>query len=369
MAEGKSTSGRLSPTIKTLAAHTGYSIATISKALRGSPVVTEATREAILAAARELGYQANARGMALRTGKTYQAAVLMPITSAAGYEWDGVEYTQILSGISQALDGSDYRLSVHGYRSFDDACTVARRIADQRLADGLIFSGVLADDERIAMLVEAGFPFVSLGRCRQPLTYAHVDVDNEWAAHAATARLIAGGHRRIALVNAEPRLSYALDRIDGFSRAFREAGLEPSLDLVMGGDLTARFGHDSTFALFKDPAPPTALVCVNEATTLGVLSALGSLGLHVGEDVDVIAYDDINVSAYFNPPVTTFYQPIELLGRRLGEFLLLRMAGADPAGLREVFRPDLIGRQPDDLGGRLGRRGTHPEILETEETK
>lgn len=355
MAEGRFISGRPSPTIKTLAAHTGYSIATISKALRGSPVVTDATRETILAAARELGYQANARGMALRTGKTHRAAVLMPITSAAGYEWDGVEYTQILSGVSQALDGGDYQLSVYGYRSFDDACAIARRIADQRLADGLIFSGVLADDARIAMLVEADFPFVSLGRCRRPLTYAHVDVDNEWAAHAAAARLIAGGHRRIALVNAEPPLSYALDRIDGFGRAFREAGLEPSLDLVKGGDLSTRFGRDSTLALFDNPAPPTALVCVNEATTLGVLSALDTLGRAVGADVDVIAYDDINVSAYFSPPVTTFYQPIEVLGRRLGHFLLRRMAGEEPAQLAEVFRPEMIARQPDDLGGRLGR--------------
>lgn len=355
MAGGRSISGRTSPTIKTLAAHTGYSIATISKALRGSPVVTETTREAILAAARQLGYQANARGMALRTGKTHQAAVLMPITSAAGYEWDGVEYTQILSGISQALDGSDYQLSVHGYRSVDDACAVARRIADQRLADGLIFSGVLADDPRIAMLVEADFPFVSLGRCRRPLVYAHVDVDNEWAAHAATARLIAGGHRRIALINAAPPLSYALDRIDGFSRAFREAGLEPSLGLVEGGDLSTRFGRDSTLTLFAGAAPPTALVCVNEATTLGVLSALDTLGRRVGRDVDVIAYDDINVSAYFSPPVTTFYQPIEVLGRRLGAFLLRRMAGEDAAALTEVFRPELIARQTDDLGGRLRR--------------
>jgi DNA-binding LacI/PurR family transcriptional regulator len=279
----------------------------------------------------------------------------MPITSAAGYEWDGVEYTQILSGISQALDGSDYRLSVHGYRSFDDACTAARRIVEQRSADGLLFSGVLADDKRIAMLAEAEFPFVSLGRCRKPLVYAHVDVDNEWAAHAATARLIAGGHRRIALVNAEPRLSYALDRIDGFSRAFRDAGLKPSLDLVAGGDLSTRFGRDCALDLLARPSPPTALVCTNESTTLGVLSALASLGLRAGTDVDVIAYDDINVSAYFDPPVTTFYQPIEVLGRRLGEFLLRRMAGEAPDELSEVFRPELIGRQPDNLGGRLGR--------------
>lgn len=358
MAQGRTTADRPPATIKTLAAHTGFSIGTISKALRGSSVVTEQTREAILAAAKELGYQANARGMALRTGKTYQAAVLMPLTSAAGYEWDGVEYTQILSGISQALDGTDYQLSVHGYRSFADACAIARRIADQKLSDGLIFSGVLADDARIATLADLGFPFVSLGRCRKPLAYAHVDVDNEWASHAATERLITGGHRRIALINADRRFSYALDRIDGFTRAFREAGLEPSLDLVVGGDLSTRFGRESALALHDLPEPPTALVCVNESTTLGVLSALDTLGLRVAVDVDVVAYDDINVSAYFNPPVTTLYQPIEVLGRRLGEFLLRLMAGEDPGRLTEVFRPQLIARQSDNLGGRLNRRAT-----------
>ncbi|WFU50587.1 LacI family DNA-binding transcriptional regulator [Sinorhizobium terangae] len=341
------------PTIKTLADITGYSIATISKALRGSPVVAAATRETIFRAAREVGYQANARGMALRTGRTRQAAVLMPVTAAQNYEWDGVEYTQILSGISQALEGSDYRMSVHVVRDAADGCDVARRVIDQGLADGLIFSGILVDDPRIDFLVERGFPFVSLGRCRKTLDYASVDIDNEWAAHAATARLIAGGHRRIALVNPERRLSYALDRIDGFARAFCEAGLRASSDLVVEGDLSTHFGRESAVRLLQAAEPPTAFVCINESTTLGVLSALGSLRRQVGADIDVIAYDDINVSVYFTPPITTFYQPIEVLGRTLGEFLLRRMAGEEPNALRQVFRPTLIERQPDNLGGRL----------------
>lgn len=341
------------PTIKTLAEITGYSIATISKALRDSPVVSPVTRDLIFKAAREVGYQANARGMALRTGKSFQAAVLMPVTSARDYEWDGVEYTQILSGVSQALEGTDYRMSVHVIRDAADGVETARRIVEQGLADGLIFSGILADDPRIDLLVDQHFPFVSMGRCRKDLDYAHVDIDNEWAAHAASARLIAGGHRRIALVNPERRLSYALDRLDGFARAFREAGLDASMDLVVEGDLSTHFGRQSVIDLLQAPEPPTAFVCINESTTLGVLSGLGSLGRQVGIDIDVIAYDDINVSAYFTPPITTFYQPIEVLGRTLGQFLLKRMEGEDPKALRQVFRPTLIERQPDNLGGRL----------------
>src|SRR5262245_5444081 len=100
MAENSKLPQRRPATIKTLADQTGFSIATISKALRGSPVVAPATSKVIFEAAKAAGYQANFRGMALRTGKTYAAAVLMPVTAARDYEWDGVEYTQILSGIS-----------------------------------------------------------------------------------------------------------------------------------------------------------------------------------------------------------------------------------------------------------------------------
>lgn len=337
------------PTVKTLAQATGYSIATISKALRDSPVVTAETKERIREAALKAGYQANIRGVSLRAGKTFQAAVLMPVSVAEGFEWDGVEYTQILSGISQALEGSPYSIAVHVIRDADDGRLVAQRIVETGLADGLIFSGIRAEDPRIDFLVERNFPFVALGRCRKPLTYAHVDVDNDWAAHAATERLIAGGHRRIALINPDGRLSYAMDRIDGFRRAFLETRLAPCDDLIAAGGLSTRFGKESVLRLRTLPDPPTGFICVNEATTLGVLAGLAGLALTAGRDVDVIAYDDINVSAYFTPPLTTFYLPIERLGRKLGEFFLRRIAGEEPAVLQEIYRPDLVVRQANTL--------------------
>ncbi len=146
--------------------------------------------------------------------------------------------------------------------------------------------------------------------------------------------------------------SYALDRIDGFTRAFTEAGAAPCADLVIGGDLSTRFGRDSALALREERDPPTALVCVNESTTLGVLSALRSLGLEVGQDIDVIAYDDINVSAYFTPPVTTLYQPIEVLGQRLGNFCCGVWEGS-PCAIEGGFSSELVARQPDDMGGKF----------------
>ncbi len=345
------------PTVKTLAEMTGYSIATVSKALNDSPVVTEKTKAVIREAADRISYAANPRAASLRTGKTLQAAVLMPLSVAADHEWHGVEYAEILSGISQAIARSPYQLSVHVIREAEEGREVAERIARQGLADGLIFSGILADDPRVAFLRERGFPFVTLGRCLKPKGYAYVDIDSGWVAEDATRRLLAGGHTRIALLNPDGRLAYAQERIAGFRRALRAAGLPDCDDLIAEGDMTARFGRDSVLRLCALPDPPTGFVCVNEATTLGLLSGLRSLGLSAERDVSVIAYDDLNVSAYFSPPLTTHFQPVEELGRVLGSFLIRRMAGERPEDLVRVFRPKLIPRQPDRLAA-LGHNET-----------
>lgn len=337
------------PTIKTLAEVTGFSIATISKALRDSPVVRPETKKLIQKAATNFGYRAHAQGVSLRTGRTLQAAVLMPVTVSGGFEWDGVEYTQILSGFSQALESSPYSITVHVIKSAEDGRDVARRIVDMRMADGIVFSGIRTVDPRIDFLLERDFPFVTLGRCHRDVTYAHVDVDNEWAAESATARLIEGGHRSIALVNPPSGLAYAMDRVVGFRRAFAEAGIASCNEFIAEGDLTARFGKETALRFRRNSNPPTAFVCVNEATTLGVLSGLHDLDLVAGRDVDVIGYDDIKVSAYFTPPLTTYFYPIERLGRQLGEFLLRRMAGEPAAALQQVHHPELIARQSNRL--------------------
>lgn len=337
------------PTIKTLAALTGFSIATVSKALSDSPVVASTTRATIFKAARDIGYQANARGVALRTGRTFQAAVLMPVTAAANYEWDGVEHTQILYGISQALEGTQYRIAVHAVRDAEDGLKAAQRIVELGLADGMIFSGVQLADPRIDYALARAFPFVSLGRCHRPLDYAHVDVDGDWAAHAATQRLIRGDHRRIALINPRRQLAHAHDRIEGYRRALTEAGLPFAADLICSSDLTGAFGKESAERLSELADPPTGFICANEATALGALAGLSARGRRPGVDVSVISYDDINVSGYFSPPLTTLFLPVERLGRKLGEFLLRRIAGEPARTLQAVFRPTIVPRQPDRL--------------------
>lgn len=337
------------PTIKTLSEMTGFSIATVSKALGNSPVVTEATRLAIIKAAEEVGYQVSLRGRSLRTGKSYQIAVLMPLTVAKSHEWNGVEHAEILAGIAEGLEGSPFRIAVHLVRDTEDSIGVVRSIVEGHQADGLIFSGILSDDPRVAFLTERGFPFVTLGRSHKAGPHAFVDIDSEWVAYAATRRLISGGHRRIALVNPDPSLAYSVDRLAGYDRALAEAAVTQDPALVHNGDLTARHGKTAALALRALPDPATGFVCVNESTALGVLSGLHETGADIGRNASVIAYDDINASAYFWPPLTTFLYPLETLSRVLAEFMLRLLNGAPPEGLSHFVRPELIVRQDDRL--------------------
>ncbi|NVO56344.1 LacI family DNA-binding transcriptional regulator [Rhodobacteraceae bacterium B1Z28] len=334
-------------TIKSIAKRTGFSVGTVSNALRGAPSVKRETREEIQTVAAELGYRVNLDGLKLRTNKSYRIGVLVGVSVDAPEEWEGVEFTRILGGISSALQGSRYQLSVFSVSDLNSAMSVLRNIVQEGLVDGVIFSGTRRNDPRIAYLEEQGFPFVTYGMSESDHPHPYVDFDSQMAAHDATSRLIKLGHRRIALVNPPVDLIYAAQREQGYSDALASAGIEIDPKLVFNGPTTALSGQQATQMLMKLSIRPSAIICANEAMTLGALSAAAKAGLQVGRDVVVISTDDLHLSQYFVPPPSTYYLPIGETSRLLGEFMLKSLAGADPSETQKKIRATLIERQPD----------------------
>ncbi len=334
-------------TIKSIARQTGYSVGTVSNALRDGASVRRETREAIQKVAQEQGYRVNLDGLKLRTNKSYRIAVLVGVSADESEEWEGVEFTRILSGISGALQGSRYQLSVFSVSNLNGAMTTLRNIVQEGLADGVIFSGTLRNDPRIAYLQAQNFPFVTYGMSDATQPHPYVDFDSQAAAFDATRRLIRLGHRRIALVNPPSELIYASQREEGYVQALTAAQIGFAEDLVFNGPTTALSGEMAfqTFARLSNP--PTAIICANEAMTLGVLSSAAKSGVQVGRDVVVISTDDLQLSQYFVPPPSTYYLPIGETSRLLGEFMLKSLDGADPSEIQKKIRPTLIERQPD----------------------
>ena len=260
------------PTIKTIALETGLSIATVSKALKHSPQVRPETRAIVTAAAERVGYELNMHGVQLRTGKTYQVAAIMTAPGPKQNEWEGVEYAQLLSGISWALEDSPYRVSLYAVRNFEESLATIRQLVSLKKADGIIVSGTRADDPRVRIMQEADFPFVTYGTTIHNAPHAYVDADNEQMIRLSVARLAERGHRRIALINPVAELSYAITRLNAYRRALETAGLTFDPALVAHGPLTPAFGRENVLAMSDVADPPTAYICANEASALGAFS-------------------------------------------------------------------------------------------------
>ncbi|HQY43331.1 MAG TPA: LacI family DNA-binding transcriptional regulator [Paracoccaceae bacterium] len=337
------------PTIKTICAMTGLSTATVSKALRKSPEVRPETRAIVEAAAEKVGYSTNLHGVQLRTGKTYQVAILMTTPTSDETEWEGVEYAQLLAGISHAMEDTRYRVALYPVRNQDEAEETIRQIIRNRQADGVIFSGTRPEDIRVRLLQEADFPFVTYGTTSSSQPHAFVDADNDGIVRTAMARLIARGHRRIALINPPAHLSYGQTRLETYRQMLEEAGLPFDPSLVAHDRLTPSFGKAQVTIMHALKAPPSAYICANEASALGALSGFAACGLVHGRDAVINATDDLNVSAYFTPPLTTFYLPISRPAELLGRHILRAMAGEAPEKLQSLLMPDLIERNDDRL--------------------
>lgn len=337
------------PTIKTICAMTGLSTATVSKALRGSSEVRPETRAIVQDAARKVGYSTNLHGVQLRTGKTYQVAVLMTAPTSDQAEWEGVEYAQLLSGISHAMEETRFRVALYAVRDYAEAQDVLRQIIRNRQADGVILSGTRPDDARVRLLQEAGFPFVTYGTTDLDPPHAYVDADNKGIIRVATERLIARGHRRIALINPPAALSYGLTRLATYRAVLADHGLPFDPDLIGQGRLTPGFGRAQVLRMHDLAARPTAYICANEASALGALAGFADCGLVHGRDAVINATDDLNVSAYFTPPLTTFYLPITRPAELLGRTILRAIAGEKVEALQTLLMPELIERCDDRL--------------------
>lgn len=339
------------PTIKTIAQETGLSIATVSKALNDSPQVRPETRALVVAAAERVGYQLNMHGVQLRTGKTYQVAAIMTAPGPKQNEWEGVEYAQLLSGISWALEDSPYRVSLYAVRSFEESIATIRQIVSLKKADGIIVSGTHADDPRVRLMQEADFPFVTYGTTIHNAPHAYVDADNAQMIRLSVARLAKRGHSRIALINPMADLSYSLTRLEAYRQALDIAGLTFDPALTAHGHLTPAFGRENVLHMSGLSNPPTAYICANEASALGAFSGFHARGLVHGRDAVINATDDLNVSQYFAPPITTYFLPIHEPSEMLGRYILRRMEGEAPEALQTLIMPKLIERSDDRLAG------------------
>jgi LacI family transcriptional regulator len=333
----RAASKRSRPTIYDVARLAGVSTATVSRALNGTGQIAPATRATIDAAVEQLGYRPNTIARSLVTKSTQTIAFLLPdITNPF--------YAALVSGIQQ------YALS-HGHTML--LCTTegdAEReeqylsLLRAKQVDGALVDGLVLPPDRIARFVEDGFPIVCLDRDIDSNAIPLVQVDNRLGGRLATQHLIDLGHDRIAHVTGARTLRISEDRLAGFRDALAAIGVTPDPRLVAEGGFTEEGGYDATRTLLETGEEFTAVFAANDLSALGVLHALAESGRRVPEDVSVVGFDDLRLSAYTTPPLTTIRQPAAEIGQRATELLIDLTHGRRVRKLRHLLEPELVVR-------------------------
>lgn len=329
--------------LKEFAEHIGLSPTTVSRALGGYPEVNAETRARVIEEAARLGYRPNINAVRLATGRVGAIGVVMSKTGE-------YQFTEFMSGIAERLSDEDIDILVTPMAEQDlqSELQVFRRLAESRRVDAVIVHAPRPKDERIALLHEMQMPFIVHGRSETTVPHAWLDIDNEGAVHRATEHLLDLGHRRIAMINGREGLTFTLHRDAGYRKALEARGIPFDPKLVSHGIFTDEVGFRFARSALEQTPRPTAFVAGSMMTALGVYRAARSLNLKVGEDISVIAHDDVFpylTADNMSPSLSTTRSSIRAAGTRVADLLLQMLGGREPTDIHELWPVELILRQ------------------------
>lgn len=306
------------PSIDAVARLANVSIATVSRVLNNSKPVNPDTRRRVEAAVAQLGYRTNAAGRSLAMAQSHLLMVLVP-------DFANPFYAQIVQGVESVTRAAGYKLVLTDASEDEAPQAIALDALYNRLADGVINLAHL--DEDAATLGELQqLPWVNCSEFLPDSGLPYVSIDHRQAAIDAVQYLLNRGHRRIALISADETYRWARLRHEGYELAMQRAGLAGDPDLVRTAASTDyEAGSQALGGLLALLEPPSAVFAVSDTLAIGAIKALRRAGRRVPDDVAVVGFDDLPLSAVFEPALTTIGQPMRELGATAAEILLARL--------------------------------------------
>jgi DNA-binding LacI/PurR family transcriptional regulator len=323
--------------IKDIAQEAGVSPSTVSRALHNHPQISTETGERVQRLAQEMGYTPSLLARSLVTQDTATIGLVITYTADPFLSRlvQGVEETARNNGYSVFLSSS--------YRDYERELEVVRSFHERRTS-GIIITGSQIDTDYLEL--DARFPLpIVLINCR---TYPYsVSADKKSGVKQAVEHLVQLGHRRIAFVS-NAKLSTDRDRKTSYQQVLRKHDIPIDDTLIVEGDGKLESGVRAGQKLLSLPQPPTAIFCFNDMTAMGVLTALREADLQVPRDCSVVGFDDLEISAYLSPPLTTVRQPCYRMGQAAIRMLLQLIRGESDMQA-EVLPTELIVRQTTGL--------------------
>ncbi len=326
--------------LEDLAAIAGVSIATVSRALNNSPAVNDETKRRVWKIARDHNYNFRPSMPALMSGAAATIAVVVPTLAGRQTEVSDPFFQELIGGLSEAgrSAGCDVLISYLTPKNQDDLAS----IMTANRAEGVIFLGQSFLHERFNRLAETEKRFIVWGAEIPGQKYCSIGSDNIGGGNKATTHLINLGRRRLAFVG-DTSNTEINQRYEGYVDAHRRADLEVDPDLTLQAGFDVESSEAAITSLLERGIPFDAVVAGNDLIAMAAIRCLTREGLKVPSDVSVVGYDDLQLSAYGHPSLTTISQDPTRAGRVMVAKLIA--TGENGAMRSERLPTDLIVRE------------------------
>jgi LacI family transcriptional regulator, galactose operon repressor len=330
MLDPKATPGQ--PTIFDVALRSGVSATTVSHVLNGTRFVAHASRQRVLAAVDELGYQPNAAARSLRSRRRRIVGLLVTNLQNRGF-------ASLLEGTDLVMAQAGYSIIVSASRGDPETEAACVRMLREQRIDGLILAGTAnGQDDLLLRLHHHGLPMVCINRVPTTLPVDHVTIDYRGAGQTLARHLLQLGHRRFAVLGGSAR-SASHPFMDGWCEVLADAGVAAESTTTYLGVSQEEVGFRLARTAMAVAEPPTALVTRNPPLAAGALLALQELGLDIPGQVSLATLGDGVWARVAAPPITAIQDASPDLARVAAEFLIQRIAGAFDGPPRLVTIP------------------------------
>ncbi|GAB2764142.1 LacI family DNA-binding transcriptional regulator [Rhabdobacter roseus] len=331
-----------SVTIKEIARQLGVSKSTVSRALRDSSEISQETKDRVLELARQLNYSPNPIALSLLNNRTHTLGIIVP-------EIANPFFSTAIGGVEDIAYSRGYHVMIYqSHESYERELIDVQHIATRR-ADGLIVS-VSSQSEKhdhFVELQEKGIPIVFFDRVSDAVQTHKVIVDDYKGAYDATEHLIKEGSRRIAHIAGPPNLSISRNRLQGYRDALQKHGLPFRDEWVVASEYSQSEGTERAYQLMALRERPDAIFAASDRIAMGVHWALRQLGYRMPEDIALMGFSDLSISALLDPPLSSVAQPSFEMGQQAAELLLeLIESKSTPASFEtRVLKTNLVIRR------------------------
>ena len=322
-------------TIREVSEVAQVSSATVSRVVNGNKWVSTATRDRVLAAMAELGYQPNSFARALATNRS--ETIGMVVGDLAGSFFGGMMH----SAEQEVRKAGKHLIITSGHDSIESERDAIDFLLQRRVDALILHLDVMSDEDLIALNARVQVPIVLVNRRVPELAGRSISLDNELGGYLATQHLLELGHRAIACITGPLYKADARARLAGYRRALEQANCDYDEHLVIESNFTESGGQAAAARLLSRQIPFTALFAQNDHLAIGAMNQLKTQQLRIPGDISLVGYDDMVMAPYVEPALTTVAIPVNEFGRQ-SALLALNLTGPPDVQITHRFKPTLV---------------------------